>query len=102
MSSSKKHSQAYRDYLIFLDGGSKVPYHVVGCDYYMMPVNILEQLELDNKLYIKTNNKKYFVGNRTTKFVRSISASEYKLIQNEVNKIKHNRLVTKVQLIMEF
>lgn len=105
MSSFLNYSRSYQDYLSFLDGGSKVPYHVDNVPYFTKPYNIDEEIELDNKIYMRSSNR-YFVGIITSQLVRQIFASDFKLVESEISKNKllndDEKLVKKVQLKMDF
>ena len=85
-----------------MDGNSRVPFSVKEGKYLPTPRNIIEVLEFDNKLYYNSHSG-YFVGNRLSYYVRSITAQDYKYIQQEVQALKSvNQLINKTQLVMEF
>ena len=91
-----------KDTQSFMDGGSRVPYSVSEGRFFPMPYNIVEQLEFDNKLYIKTPSG-YYVGIRLSTMVRSITAQDYRYIESELKKLEVTEpLVNKTQLLMDF
>jgi len=99
-----------KDYISFLDGGSKVPYLVKEGTYFPIPANIFEVLEFENKQYMKTG-KGYCVGIRLNNLVRSITAQDYRYVKSqiEIQKLlseqeqkKGDSFINKVQFIMDF
>jgi len=98
-----------KDYILFLDGGSLVPYHMDNCTYVPYPnTKVIEELELDYKFYIKTSIG-YFVGTNASNYVRKIHPSDFKLVKNQIkiNKEKEkvedrNKVLIKTQLVMDF
>ncbi len=91
-------STANRDYLTFLDGGSKVPYHQDNTKYIPTPYNIIESIDFENKKYINASSG-YYVGTRLSNFVRSITAQDYKYVKAQV---QPDKIISKAQLVMEF
>jgi len=90
------------DFIAFCDGGSRVPFSVRECKYFPTPRNIIELLEFDNKLYYSSHSG-YCVGTRLSKYVRSITAQDYKYIKEQVSALENaKQLINKTQLIMEF
>lgn len=90
------------DFISFMDSGSKVPYSIKEGKYIPTPKNIIETLEFDNKLYHNTSSG-YFVGTRLSKYVRSITAQDYRYVSSQVKLIEDSKiLINKTQLIMEF
>jgi hypothetical protein len=91
-----------KDFKSFMDGGSKVPFSAESGKYFPTPYNIIEQLEFDNKLYIKTPSG-YCVGTRLSTMVRSITAQDYRYVQKQLQSAKQaKQLLNKTQLVMEF
>ena len=107
------------DYLSFLDGTSRaakvvdknapppvaynrVPYHQSNAGYSLIPHDIIETIEFDYKLYYKTSTK-YYVGTRLSKYVRSITAQDYKYIKSRVTEEEEkNKVSSKGQLFFDF
>lgn len=99
---SPRFSQANKDYLTFLDGGSKVPYYQDGAKYFPKPYNVIEELELDNKFYTHSRSG-YSVGTRMSNFVRSITAQDFRWVKEQLdNKSISKQVINKTQLIMDF
>ncbi len=97
----KNFSRAEQDYIIFMDSGSSVPYHMEDVPYYPIPVIKLETLEYEDKLYIKSNSF-YCVGTRLHSFVRKISAQDYRKIKSEIEAKKKSNSIVGKQLVMDF
>jgi len=74
----------YKDFIAFVDGGSRVPYYMDNCTYYPRPQNIKEVFEYEQKTYYKTS-RNYYVGVAFSQFVREITAQDYKTIQKLKN-----------------
>lgn len=90
------------DFISFMDSGSKVPFSIKEGRYFPTPRNIIETLEFDNKLYHKTNAG-YCVGTRLSKYVRSITAQDYRYVSLQVKHIEDAKiLISKTQLVMDF
>ena len=95
-------SYFHSDYDSFLDGGSKVPFNIKDGVYFPTPLNIIETLEFDNKLYYKAHSG-YSVGIRLSDFVRSITAQDYKYVKSELALLASSKLLlNKTQLVMDF
>jgi len=90
MSFSLNHSKSNRDYISFLDGGSKVPYYQDEAKYFPIPKNIEKILNYDNKIYYKKSHS-YYVGIVLSDFVRLITAQDFHYIENEIKKIKEQK-----------
>jgi hypothetical protein len=73
----------YSDFVLFVDGGSLVPYHLHGAKYFPAPVNVVEKFEYDFKIYMRTDSR-CFVGVGFSSFVRVISTKDFELVKSKV------------------
>lgn len=95
-------STASTDYMTFLDGGSRVPYHQDNVKYYPMPYNKIEELEFENKIYIHAHSG-YYVSIVTSQWVRKITSQDYKYVKAQIDELsKDKKLINKSQLTMDF
>lgn len=67
------------DLINFLDGGTRVPYYVKDCKYYIKHTVKEDYFEHEFKIYYK-NCGRYFVGIHSSQLVRKISAQDYNLV----------------------
>lgn len=92
----------HKDFVAFVDGGSKVPYFVDGAKYCIKPNVFSEMFTYSMKEYYKSYNS-YYVGVGFSKFVRPILPSDYKMIKALYLEREKNAVVGKnIQLCFEF
>lgn len=92
---------AYKDFVAFVDSGSKVPYFVNDCKYVMKPNIISIQFNYDFKTFYKSYNK-YYVGVAFSQFVRHITAQDFKMMQ-ELYEIRNKLSIDlHTQLVFDF
>lgn len=76
------------DYIQFVDGGSRVPFHISDGKY--VPTKSIsfknDLVDFENKVYFKDKSHNYYVTTRQTNNSRVISAGEYKYVIDEINK----------------
>ena len=88
------------DYVLFVDGNSKVPYHMEGAFYSYKPNIYTELFIFEMKEYYHSYNK-YYVGIGASKFVRPISASEFNMVKVLYKTLCDSKISKKVQLSFE-
>lgn len=95
-------TQAQKDFIGYIDGGSLVPYHMINVAYFNRPSDemTIESFELDNKIYVKSKVG-YYVSIVTNAFVRSIYADDYFRVKNIVD-LSQVVEPSRVQLVMDF
>lgn len=93
---------ADKDFISFVDSGSKVPYFSTNGKYTTKPNVISIQFDYEFKTYYKSYNH-YFVGVGFSRFVRFIYPDEFKMMLalfNERESLKE-KLTERVQLVFE-
>lgn len=90
---------AYKDFIAFVDSGSKVPYFMTDCKYVMKPNIISIEFQYDFKTFYKSYNK-YYVGVAFSKFVRPITAQDFKMML-ELHEVR-NAEITKLHMQLAF
>ena len=92
---------AYKEFIVFVDSGSKVPYFVNNVKYVYKPNVISTQFTYDFKLYYKSYNN-YYVGVPFSKFVRPITAQDFKMMK-ELYELRNSEAVKlHHQLVFDF
>lgn len=73
----------YSDYMKnFIDGGTRVPYYLKDCHYYVKHEVKECYFEHEFKIYYKNCNR-YFIGIHSNDLVRRITAQDYNLVLND-------------------
>ncbi len=92
---------AYREFVAFVDSGSKVPYYMNNCKYVTKPNVISVQFTYDFKIFYKSYNS-YYVGVPFSKFVRHITRQDF-YIMKDLYEIRNNEVVKlHKQLVFDF
>lgn len=63
----------------FIDGGTRVPYYVEDCHYYVKHDIKEDYFEHEFKIYYKNCNR-YFIGIKSNDLVRQITAQDYNIV----------------------
>jgi len=91
----------YKDFIVFVDSGSIIPYFVDGAKYVLKPTIFSETFVYDFKEYYKRGSS-YFVGVSFSKMVRPIHAGDYNRIKALFLARNSSDSVTKLQLTFSF
>lgn len=96
-------SRAVKDFIAFVDSGSKVPFYVKEAKYSSRPhAQIVESFALDNKTYCQTRSNTYFVSVVIDSLVRYITAQDFLRAKDDYKKQQIENDISKIQLVMDF